>query len=246
MGASGECVGGVQPQGSSRWLWVFGVLAIAYLLLLNSQPFSLDFLVKAAPIYCLAFIALNHWQYRLARGLFVGLCFSSLGDVLLALPWQHSFPTGLGAFLVAQFIYAVLFGRLATREGGGLRPLLMQLKGHWAGALLTTGVVVYYLSALMVLLPKVGELAPAVLVYMSAICAMVMAATLLWVSGRQGGGWVLLGALSFLVSDSLIGLNKFLLPFELAELSIMSSYYLAQCLIVVGVLAALRSAPLND
>lgn len=224
-------------------LWAFVGMACVYLFCISQRPFPLDFLLKAAPIYCLSAIVLRYWPQVLARWLLFGLLWSSLGDVLLALSWQHAFPTGLAAFLCAQLIYAVVFSLLATQAGDGFGKLLVKLKGNPLAALLAIGVALYYLSALMVLLPRVGELAPAVLVYMTAICAMVIAATLLWVSGRQDGGLVLLGALSFLVSDSLIGLNKFLLPFELADLTIMSSYYLAQCLIVVGVLSALKSAP---
>jgi len=253
MSSAGSGLTGVQAeevaqvQGLQRsevgLLWAFVGLASVYLLCLGLRPFTLDFLLKAAPIYCLSGIVLHYWPQTMARWLLLGLLWSSLGDVLLALTWQHAFPAGLAAFLCAQFIYAVVFARLATPAGKGFGALLTQVRGNPLSGLLLLFVALYYLTALTVLLPRVGELAPAVLVYMSAICAMVIAATLLWVSGRQGGGWVLLGALSFLLSDSLIGLNKFLLPFELADLAIMSSYYLAQCLIALGVLAALRPVP---
>jgi len=236
----------VTQQGLQRpelgLLLAFVGLATVYLLCIGLRPFTLDFLLKAAPIYCLGAIALRYWSQTMARWLLLGLLWSSVGDVLLALSWQHAFPAGLAAFLCAQVIYAVLFARLAAGAGKGFGELLTQVRLNVFSGVLMLLVGVYYVSALVVLMPKVGELAPAVLVYMSAICAMVIAATLLWVSQRQGAGWVLLGALSFLVSDSLIGVNKFLLPFELADLAIMSSYYLAQCLIALGVLTTLRSA----
>ena len=44
-----------------------------------------------------------------------------------------------------------------------------------------------------------------------------------------------IGALFFMLSDSLLALNKFKRPFKLAQPSILSTYYLAQWLIVKSV-----------
>jgi uncharacterized membrane protein YhhN len=44
------------------------------------------------------------------------------------------------------------------------------------------------------------------------------------------------GALLFMISDSLIAITKFLSGFDLAGLAIMSTYMLAQLLIIEGVL----------
>ena len=47
---------------------------------------------------------------------------------------------------------------------------------------------------------------------------------------------VFFGALTFMVSDSLLALNKFYLAFAFADFSIMLTYALAQLLIVKGLL----------
>jgi uncharacterized membrane protein YhhN len=48
---------------------------------------------------------------------------------------------------------------------------------------------------------------------------------------------IFIGALFFMISDSLLAINKFLTPVPLASLGIMFTYMLAQYLIVEGVLA---------
>jgi uncharacterized membrane protein YhhN len=45
---------------------------------------------------------------------------------------------------------------------------------------------------------------------------------------------VLAGAILFVLSDSMIAINRFTQPFELARIAIMSSYITAQYLIAVG------------
>ncbi|MFM8740122.1 MAG: lysoplasmalogenase family protein, partial [Cytophagales bacterium] len=47
---------------------------------------------------------------------------------------------------------------------------------------------------------------------------------------------VMLGALLFMVSDSLLAVNKFLNPFEFSGIAIMATYCAAQYLIVEGLL----------
>jgi len=76
-----------------------------------------------------------------------------------------------------------------------------------------------------------------VVIYMIAIITMVISAYL-----RKGAvsyfsfTIVLLGALFFLVSDSLIALNKFYKPITYPTVSIMISYAIAQYCIIIGLL----------
>jgi uncharacterized membrane protein YhhN len=46
---------------------------------------------------------------------------------------------------------------------------------------------------------------------------------------------VLCGAILFVISDSLISINKFYAPFRYSGIAIMSTYILAQYLIVYGI-----------
>ena len=76
-----------------------------------------------------------------------------------------------------------------------------------------------------------------VVIYMVAILVMVISAYL-----RKGAvnyfsfTLVLLGALFFLVSDSLIALNKFYKPITYPTISIMITYAIAQYCIIIGLI----------
>ena len=55
-------------------------------------------------------------------------------------------------------------------------------------------------------------------------------------------GWVVAGALLFILSDSLIALNKFLVPIPGSAFFVMSTYAAAQYLIVVGMVRQIRGS----
>ncbi len=71
-----------------------------------------------------------------------------------------------------------------------------------------------------------------VLLYMLVILLMSMAS---WMTSHSNT-FLVLGGLSFILSDSLIGLTKFYQPMEYAGTAIMVTYYLAQFALVTGFL----------
>jgi uncharacterized membrane protein YhhN len=95
-------------------------------------------------------------------------------------------------------------------------------------------VVVYALVLLVILLPRSGALKLPLLVYCFALTAMVFAAAARHV---QFGGVeslrALLGALLFLLSDSLLGWRRFVHRWRGAQALVLSSYWLA-----IGLIAA--------
>jgi uncharacterized membrane protein YhhN len=54
-------------------------------------------------------------------------------------------------------------------------------------------------------------------------------------TGDAAARWVALGACVFMVSDSLIAINKFVTPVALSSLWILTTYYCAQMLILHNV-----------
>ena len=81
-------------------------------------------------------------------------------------------------------------------------------------------------------LPASGDLLIPVVAYFLAISAMACTAAL----HRYTGLMLFAGAFIFVVSDSIIALNKFVMPFDGARHAIMLTYYAAQGLIVKSVL----------
>ena len=87
------------------------------------------------------------------------------------------------------------------------------------------------------LFPKLGPLKIPVLVYAIVITIMLYFAfkgSLKW--NNNAGNSVLLGALFFVSSDSILAFNKFYSPIPLNSFLIMATYIAAQYFIVNGIL----------
>jgi uncharacterized membrane protein YhhN len=153
----------------------------------------------------------------------MALAFCSLGDVLLDLDPPHLFLKGLFAFLVAHFIYILLFVRNWTRP---LRPRGWQL-GMTAVVLTYSMLLSHWLS------PNLGTIAGPVMLYVCAITVMVVAAFLV----KFSKPWVYSGAILFLLSDSIIAVSKFKTPVFMRDYLVWATYYLGQYGISIGFLS---------
>lgn len=145
------------------------------------------------------------------------LALSALGDVLLALDFPNQFVFGLGAFLLAQLTYA----------GSFLRAADFRCRRFWLRGL---PVIAAALLLARLLLPAAGALALPVLVYLAAIVTMALSAA----AHRGDSALLFAGAVTFMASDTLIALNKFIAPLPLAGSAIMLTYYGAQLAILYG------------
>ena len=145
---------------------LFAVLSFVYLMLLPLGNFPAEALVKAAPIIALLGFSQQYFKGQQRLLISLALIFSALGDVALTLPFAWSFPLGLGSFLIAQVIYASLFfrGHIQKHQLSSARLLT---------ALLLLCNALYFAS---LLLPVAGDLAVAILAYLSAISLMGLAA----------------------------------------------------------------------
>jgi len=151
--------------------------------------------------------------------LIAALVFSLAGDVFLMLPGNYFIP-GLASFLVAHVFYIALF-----RQGQGWFPSKRAL-----AAVLAVGAIMYG-----IVWGGLGDpvLKIAVAAYVSVISLMAAQAMGRAMVQRDAAArWVALGACVFMVSDSLIAINKFVMPVALSSLWILATYYCAQMLIV--------------
>jgi uncharacterized membrane protein YhhN len=166
---------------------------------------------------------------RLVRWTLVGLGLSWLGDSAPNLAGEHSFIVMVGFFLLAQVAYVIAFWpfralSIASRSSRG-----------WPLALLA------YLVVLVVLLwwcvPGAGALAGPVVVYGTVLVAMAVLSTGVHRVAAIGGAL-------FVVSDSLIALNAFADWYSISwqGFAVMSTYLVAQAMLVYGVLAVNRLA----
>ena len=134
------------------------------------------------------------------------------GDVLLDLDY---FVPGLLSFLVAQIIYSTLFIRYFAA---------------WNQRIVVSLLLIAFSLAMSILLwNTAGEMRLPVLVYLVVITTMGLTANASTIQG------VLAGAVIFMISDSLIAINRFVVPLPASDWLIMISYYLAQFYLVSSV-----------
>ncbi|WP_299365714.1 lysoplasmalogenase [Winogradskyella sp.] len=153
------------------------------------------------------------------------LAFSLLGDILLMFvkQSQHFFTVGLVAFLIAHVMYTLVFLKHRNRENSMIGFLVFLLA---------------YASGLFYLLKDgLGVMLIPVVIYMIIILSMATTAYLRKNKvSSLSYNLVIVGAICFMISDSILALNKFYRPIPLSNVSIMVTYALAQYLIVLGIL----------
>ena len=155
----------------------------------------------------------------------LALGFSVLGDILLMFVDQspHFFTVGLVAFLLAHIMYIVVFLRHRNKQKSILSFVILLL---------------VYASGLFYLLKDgLGEMLVPVIVYMIVILSMATTAFVRrGIVNSNSYNLVFIGAIFFMISDSILALNKFYQPIPFSNISIMLTYALAQYLIVLGIL----------
>ncbi|MFT4629503.1 MAG: putative membrane protein YhhN [Arenicella sp.] len=145
----------------------------------------------------------------------IGLIACLGGDVLLL--DESLFAYGLSSFVLAHLLFTYLFYSLAKGRMN-YAPLI---------ALLLFAACFY-----SILLPKLTELTIPVAVYQLCISVMCWQGINLYLSRRdQVGRWLCIAGLLFVFSDTIIAVNKFLIPFELSGPVILLSYWLSIALI---------------
>ncbi|MBX2943880.1 MAG: lysoplasmalogenase [Cyclobacteriaceae bacterium] len=166
----------------------------------------------------------------LAKAVVGAIVFSWIGDVCLMFQGESEmyFMAGLGAFFIAHLCYVMAYYQhTQKKEGAGLFGI-QKFRFSLPIVLAGTGLIT-------ILYTHLGALKVPVIFY--AILLMVMTLQALFRYGYTNAisfWFVFVGALLFMISDSLIAVNKFLSSFELAGIAIMATYLLAQFLIIRG------------
>lgn len=159
------------------------------------------------------------------------LFFSWCGDVLLMLQDRHElfFLLGLSAFLLAHCGYILFFNKIRLEEKIPGNPWYL------------LGVVIYYGLLIGWLSPYLDAgLKIPVRIYGVIITVMLMLA--LHMRPLAAGRLFIAGAACFVLSNSLLAVNKFYQPLPLAGLLVMLTYGAAQYLIVKGAIEYLRGS----
>ena len=164
------------------------------------------------------------------RFLLIALTFSWMGDVVLLFTEKAEiyFIIGLIAFLISHIAYIVLFSKQLRINSSRNSAVF------WVGI---TAIIVYLVLMLSLLLPTLGDLKIPVFTYAIILSTMLLFAFkgyLKW--SKPAGSYILLGAIIFVSSDSILAFNKFYEPILYSSFFIMVTYLMAQYLIVVGIM----------
>lgn len=185
------------------------------------KPFLLPFLLLAV-----------YFQERFStkKILLTALTLSWVGDIILmfADKGELYFIAGLIAFLLSHIFYIILFSKQ-------LKIYLKKSKIiFWVGV---TAIAFYLIVMMLILLPSLGDLKIPVFVYALTISIMLLFALKGFLNWQKpANSYILIGAIVFVASDSLLAFDKFYAPLQYSSLLIMATYLLAQYLIVIGIL----------
>ena len=160
-------------------------------------------------------------DHDVGRFLLVALGFSLVGDIFLLGKGAVDFSGGLASFLVAHIAFVLAFLTLGVQPWWALLGLLIAVPlGLTAGRRIVQAAAHEGGAAL----------GGAVTAYLVVVVAMVVAAS------GTARPLVILGALAFLLSDTVLALDRFVGPRSNARMLVIVTYHLGQVMMVVGAL----------
>lgn len=215
---------------------IFLVIVFVELLGRLVENINLEYFAKPLIMLWIAVYFLlnsNHKSFRLP--VLLAFFFSWIGDMFLMFSGSYSnemlFFAGVGGFFIAQLMYILVF--LKYNENGEKGFLIHS--PFWAIPL-----VGYLVGLYLFLLPGLeGVMKPIILIYAISLIGMSLSAF-----NRKGRvnhrsyQLVFLGSLFFVLSDSMIAINKFYFDdgFPKAGFWIMLTYITAQYMIMRGLI----------
>jgi len=219
-----------RPALRNAIIILYGLLGISFIVADITGLALTGFIIKLLLMPFLAiylFLSAENFSNRLLYTLSGALFFSWAGDVLLEYQWSQAslFVPGLLCFLTAHILYVFLFIRgdqKKVRAGKLILPL--------------SGIIIYGVALNLYLYEGLGIMKVPVIIYATVILTMLAAAFIRYSRKNSNANLqVFFGALLFVISDSLLAINRFGDSFSIAGPLIMSTYLVAQFLIVKGI-----------
>jgi len=213
-------------KNGSYLLNIYLLLAVVHVFLLNTDMVLYQQITKALLMPVLMAFAWMHVGFKNSRRLLLALLFCWTGDVLLLFTYKNElyFLLGLAAFLIGHLAYISTF--LQCTAGKSKAAM------WWYLPILT-----YVLLLLSLLWNNLGDMLLPVAIYAVVIGSMTAVALRRYGATNTSSFMaVMVGAMLFVLSDTLIAWNKFQGAISNASLWIMLTYIMAQYLLVQGIL----------
>ncbi len=217
----------------SNYLKIFAGISVFYLILLFIGQDEIAWYLKPILLPFLILETYSSENFKTKNLLLSALFFSWIGDIILmfADKGELYFIFGLVSFLIAHIIFILLFTK-QEKENTTTNKLF------WVGLII---VGIYLFGMLSLLYPSLGDLKIPVTVYAITISTMLLMAIKGYFNwSKPNNLTVLLGALIFVSSDSILAINKFHSELPKSGFLIMITYIVAQFLITKGILSLNR------
>ncbi len=228
-------------KGVKSYISFVIVYAVIAIITITTRVLEIDeiqnvFKPMLMPILMLFVFVNSKLSSSFSKLIFLALLFSMGGDVLL-MPYFDNFMLGLASFLIAHVFYIIAF-----MKDNCLKDGIKKSKVSVAILLIAYSVLIYILVTNMLSSGTELAMISAVVVYASVITVMVLSTiSLQSINSNLETKLMMVGAILFMFSDSVIAINKFVFEIPLSGLWIMTAYTLAQWLITVGGIAKTKS-----
>ena len=213
-----------------QFSFAFAIIFFVELIVITNNLVILRYITKPLiTISLMLFIFLTiKRKSRFSNKIIAGLFFSLLGDVSLMFASDRElfFMVGLGAFLIAHVFYISAFYLDCTNK--------IEVENRYVLSIFMVFgfiCIAFYYS----IHPYLNGLNIPVLVYTFVISLMAITAALRYgKTNEKSFTMILVGAILFMFSDSLLAYTKFVEQLEIGHLLVMVSYMAAQFLITMG------------
>jgi uncharacterized membrane protein YhhN len=197
---------------------------------------SLDYLVKPLlMIWIAVYYYIITREFRKSLFIYLAFFFSWTGDMFLMVAGSNEmlFYAGVGGFFLAQLSYIKSFLNVISPGNRGfvaVNPLI-------SFPFLIYAVIVLYI----VLGGMKGVMIPIIIIYALSLISMSVAAlNRKNLVSQASFRLVFIGSLFFVISDSMLALNKFYVDIPRSSFLIMLTYFVAQYLIMMGLIKEKR------
>jgi len=216
-------------KAEQKFTGIFAIIVIIELICGNFADLAtMHYFTKPLIVLSLLIFFFTQSQYidkTIKILMILGLVFSLIGDVALLFDALNPnyFIIGLASFLLAHVMYVLVFLKQRDKQKSPIGFIVIML---------IYAAILYY-----ILKNGLGDLLLPVIIYMIVILSMSTSAFLRHKHHNTiSYNCVFIGAVLFMISDSILAVDKFYQPLTLSSISIMLTYALAQYCIVIGIL----------
>lgn len=216
------------------------ILHLVIILLFSAELISrwnnygaIEYFVKPLlMIWIVVYYYINTREFGKSLFIYLAFLFSWIGDLFLMVsgPNEMFFYAGVGGFFLAQLSYIRSF--LNVTSAGK--------RGFIAGnPLISVPFIIYVAGILYLILGGMkGVMVPIIIIYAVSLISMSIAAlNRKSLVNSDSFRLVFAGSILFVISDSMLALNKFYTDLPRSSFLIMLTYFVAQYLIMMGLIA---------